>query len=134
MIAVRAPLDPSQLHLPHDMNYACHGSGRCCEDFWEIPLDAESLARLKALPLSSISPKFLDAGNYTEPSSRAECGLGLRRVDGRCTFLEPSRRCLLHSNFGPAVKPQTCIDFPFRYVQTPRGVFVGQRDLHSRSR
>jgi len=122
---VRQALDPGQLHLPEEMNFSCHNSGRCCEDFWEIPLDEESLARLKSLPLSSISPKYLDADHYTERGEGAQGGLALRRMSGRCIFLEPSRRCVIHANFGPAAKPQTCRDFPFRYVCTPGGVFVG---------
>lgn len=123
--ALRAPLDPRQIHLADGLSYACQYSGRCCEDFWEIPVDDESLARLKSLPLSSLSPKFLDPASYTEPGSGPKGAVGLRRVGGRCVFLDPGRRCLIHRHFGAAAKPQTCHDFPFRYIHTPRGVFVG---------
>jgi len=107
------------------MNFSCHNSGRCCEDFWEIPLDDESLARLKSLPLSSISPKFLDPDHYTESGKGPKGGAALRRITGRCVFLDPSRRCLIHRYFDAAAKPQTCQDFPFRYIRTPQGIFVG---------
>jgi len=120
-----AALDSAQLQLPENMNFSCHNSGRCCEDFWEIPLDERSFARLKSLPLSNISPKFLDPDLYTERAPDPKGGIALRRIAGRCIFLDPNRRCLIHSNFGAAAKPQTCQDFPFRYIRTPRGVFVG---------
>lgn len=122
---MRKPLDPAELRLPEKMSFSCYHSGRCCEDFWEIPLDEASLARLESLSLSAVSPKFSDAEHYTETSAGRRGDLSLRRVEGRCVFLDASRRCLIHSNFGAAAKPQTCRDFPFRYVCTPGGVFVG---------
>lgn len=121
----RGPLDPERLHLPEGMHFSCHHSGRCCEDFWEIPLDERSLDRLKSLPLDSISPEFVGPETYTEPSRGRPGKLALRRVDGRCVFLDPTRRCLIHKSFGAEAKPQTCRDFPFRYTITPRGVFLG---------
>jgi len=124
-VPTRAPLDSAQLHLPEGMSFSCHSSGRCCEDFWEIPLDEESLARLKSLPWSSISPEFLDPDHYTEPGTGPKGGVALRRMEGRCVFLDAARQCLIHHHFGAAAKPQTCHDFPFRYICTPRGVFVG---------
>jgi len=122
---LRPPLDPADLRLPEGMRFSCHQSGRCCEDFWEIPLDGASFERLKSLPLETISPRFAELAGYTEPACGRKGALGLRRVEGRCVFLDPDRRCLIHSRFGPAAKPQACLDFPFRYVCTPRGVFVG---------
>jgi Fe-S-cluster containining protein len=121
----RKPLDPSQIRLPEGMSFSCHGSGRCCEDFWEIPLDETSLARLRALPLSSVSPKFLDPDSFAKVSPGPRGGHCLKRIGGRCVFLDPGRRCLIHLSFGAAAKPQTCLDFPYRYIGTPRGVFVG---------
>ncbi len=120
-----ACLSPEQFHLPADFHFACHNSGRCCEDFWEIPLDETSLARLKQLPLSNLSPSFSDPAQYSEMSAGPKAGLSLRRVNGRCIFLDSARRCLIHAHFGAAAKPQTCQDFPFRYIRTPRGIFVG---------
>jgi Fe-S-cluster containining protein len=121
----RAPVDPTGFRLPEGWNYSCHHSGSCCEDFWEIPLDDISLARLNSLPLSSVSPKFLAPEHYTERSETRPEGLSLKRASGRCVFLDPARRCAVHGNFGAGAKPQTCQDFPFRYVCTPGGVYVG---------
>lgn len=121
----REPIEPEALHLPGGMRFSCHSTGRCCQDFWEIPLDRISLARLNSLPLSNLSAKFIDSEHFTEPSPGNPGGVALRRLEGRCVFLDGSRRCLVHKNFGAKAKPQTCIDFPFRYIQTPRGVFVG---------
>jgi len=123
---MRAPLDPATIRLPEGMRFSCHHSGRCCVDFWEIPLDPVSLERLKSLPLERISPEFSDPERYTETSAGRRGDISVRRREGgRCTFLDPACRCLLHSLFGAAAKPQTCHDFPFRYVCTPGGVFVG---------
>lgn len=124
-VATRKPLAPQDIHLPPGMQFDCHHSGRCCEDFWEIPVDRESLERLRSLPLSSMSPKFLAPDHYTEPRAGRPGELALHRIDGRCVFLTSGRRCVIHANFGGAAKPQTCQDFPYRYVCTPGGVYLG---------
>jgi Fe-S-cluster containining protein len=121
----RPAIDPAALRLPAGMNFSCHFSGRCCQDFWEIPLDEVSADRLKTLPMGSISPKFMDPARYTEPSACRPHGLAMRRHEGACVFMDGNRRCVIHGNFGAEAKPQTCQDFPFRYVRTPRGIFVG---------
>jgi len=121
----RRRLDPGALRLPDGMQFDCHHSGRCCEDFWEIPIDRDSLETIRSLPLSSISPKFLDPEHYTEPRLGRPGELALGRIERRCVFLTSGRRCVIHQNFGHAAKPQACRDFPFRYIETPGGVFVG---------
>lgn len=51
-----------------------------------------------------------------------------KRSCGSCFFLdegEAGGRCELHRRRGPQAKPTACLEFPFRAVETPGGVFVG---------
>lgn len=52
-------------------------------------------------------------------------GDALRQVDGRCVFLSPDRRCLIHAALGAEVKPKVCQQFPKRATLTEGGYRVG---------
>lgn len=49
----------------------------------------------------------------------------LPRAEGRCVFLEEERTCFLHRVFGANIKPNACVEFPYTFVETPAGTYVG---------
>lgn len=118
-----APEHP--LHLPADLGYECVQCGRSCTDFWEVPVEKAFEERLRdpRLPELIVPP----AAMPVVEDSRFRPGVRvLRRFEGgRCAFLGCDKLCGIHKTLGPEVKPQTCRDFPFRYITTPAGDYVG---------
>lgn len=119
-----APGPSGQLHLPAGMRYDCVQCGRGCRDEWEIRVDAKSEERLA--PLGIAAHQVRDPGAEPFRDSAIEPGARvLSRCGDACVFLRDDMKCSLHAALGPKQKPQSCIDFPFRHVETPAGSFVG---------
>ncbi len=111
------------LHLPPKMKYDCVMCGRGCADFWEIPVDEVSEQRLQPYNLKPHQQRLTESPPFVP--SEFDSGKALCRENDVCTFLKENKACALHEALGPKIKPQACIDFPFRYVQTPAGPYVG---------
>lgn len=45
----------------------------------------------------------------------------LRTVDGRCVFLRDDKLCAVHVLIGADAKPGFCREFPYHFVEDPRG-------------
>jgi hypothetical protein len=93
-------------------------------DFFEIPVDRASEDRLSAIDLKSQQQAALDE-NPIQPSQYDPMGRVLCRSNNACVFLTGQKTCALHRAYGPKNKPQACIDFPFTFVDTPRGAYAG---------
>lgn len=112
------------LRTPPGMKYECVNCGIGCREFSEIPVDDAAFERLSKLDLEKVQqgapgqPPFVP--DRKDPTKRVLCHTG-----EACVFLTPTRLCGLHREYGPENKPQACIDFPFRFVDTPAGTFVG---------
>lgn len=52
-------------------------------------------------------------------------GAVLRKVDGRCVFLDQDDRCRIHARFGAAAKPVVCRQYPVVAVLTEAGARIG---------
>jgi Fe-S-cluster containining protein len=115
---------PNQMHLPEGMAYTCIQCGRGCMDFFEIPVDAESEARLRKLDLKAQQQAVLDE-DPIQPSQFDPQGRTLCRSNNACVFLTGQKLCALHREYGLKNKPQACIDFPFTFVDTPHGAYAG---------
>jgi Fe-S-cluster containining protein len=117
-------VDGLPLHLPAAQHYECIQCGRSCGEFWEIRVEPEIAASIRARPADalaeasdpreSIAPSRFDAGRET-----------MRLVDGHCCMLTAGGLCALHKAFGEASKPNVCRSFPYRFIETPRGVHTG---------
>lgn len=116
--------DAPRLHLPPNQRYDCVMCGRGCSDFWEIPVDPASEERLAKYDLKPHQQRLRDEPPFV-PSEFDARDRALCREHDVCTFLTEDKKCALHAALGPREKPQTCIDFPFRYVDTPQGTFIG---------
>ncbi len=109
--------------------YRCQGSGACCTSGWEIPIEPDTEARLRAA---------LRSGRLRVPAAagdRAAAGSGSpglphgvlgRDACGRCLFLETvgGNRCAIHRQLGEDALPSACRHFPRVVRLTPRGVDV----------
>jgi hypothetical protein len=113
-----------RLHIPPGQHYDCVQCGRGCTDFWEIPVDEESERRLQRHDLAAHQQRAHGQTPFVD-SAFDKGGRALRRVGDFCTFLCDDRTCALHAALGPKEKPQVCIDFPYRFVDTPGGTFAG---------
>jgi Fe-S-cluster containining protein len=113
------------LQLPAEMRYSCLQCGRSCHIFDEIELDAESIDRLARIEATELLPPTLPLADPWVPGLVDPRKRILPRVDGHCGFLRDDCNCSIHEKHGGAAKPQTCQDFPFRYVETPGAIHVG---------
>lgn len=112
------------LHVPEGIRYDCVQCGRCCRAQWEIPVDTESEKRLAQYDLTALLPPEL-LGPYLIERKTEKADKVLLRHAGGCAFLAEDNLCRIHGAHGLASKPQACQDFPYRYVETPGGVFTG---------
>lgn len=122
------------LHLPEGQNYACVKCGRSCEMFDEVELDPQTQERwAEQLP----SEPTLDKSNPAEsskpiaiespwnPGKTTLRKKGENRAGNACCLLNDDRLCEAHCTLGEEAKPVVCRTFPYKFVDTPDGVYVG---------
>lgn len=115
----------SVFHLPEGIRYACQMEGLCCRDSWEIRVEADAAERVLGTDWRTCSSLDEKADSPFEPSRSNAKHLLFRRVGDACGFLGQDNRCRLHTRYGFEVKPHVCQRFPFRFIETPGGVYVG---------
>ncbi len=116
---------PENLHLPEGQNYDCLQCGDSCHIFWEIPVDAESERAMIALGAAEYLQRKPERGAFEASAFDSSKRVLCKATDGACVFLNGENLCALHAAKGPEAKPQACRDFPFRYVDTSNGEYVG---------
>ncbi|MCL5271091.1 MAG: hypothetical protein M1457_11225, partial [bacterium] len=118
------PAAANVLHLPPEVRHECIRCGHSCLEFHEFPGAgemAESVrARARELPNAPSG-----AGDPVAPSRFTRGGLTMRIDGGRCCMLTADRLCALHTAYGAEAKPSACRLFPYRFVQTPGGLYAG---------
>jgi Fe-S-cluster containining protein len=117
------------LLIPEGIRYNCQGCGRCCAG-WAVGLTEADYVRVKDVDWGSLHPDLAGKELFTHRQQEYEQGLSLyphhtkAREDGTCSFLI-NDLCFIHSTFGEATKPGMCKLFPYTFVPTPSGIFVG---------
>ncbi|MBP9092176.1 YkgJ family cysteine cluster protein [bacterium] len=119
-----AAIDQAQinrLHIPAGIRFECTRCANCCLS-WPVPLNEQDVKRLASalhcseaeLPVSFLSPAQRQAG-LVGFSRALE-----KRSDGRCSYLNDFA-CTLQD----VAKPGMCQLFPYSFLDTPEGTFVG---------
>ncbi len=111
----------SSLHIPRGIRFECTRCANCCLS-WPVPLNETDVKRLVGalsvseaeLPLSFLSVAEKQGGlvGFTRALEK--------RADGKCSYLDDSG-CSLHNT----AKPAMCQLFPYTFMDTPEGTFVG---------
>ncbi len=116
------------LHLPEGMAYTCHNEGVCCNVFDTIPVDAGVAATLSSFDSANINRVANNPADFMiavdNPAAPPPQKIA-RKACGECSMLTSEKLCAIHALAGEAAKPRVCQDFPWRYVETPDGVYVG---------
>ena len=115
----------AEVFLPPGVRYECVQCGECCRalEVWLTDAEAERVRGAQWPP--EIGPP----ANLT----RKLRGKGPHRwrlrplPDGACRFLTTDNLCVVHQRLGYAAKPFAGRLFPFSFVLTPIGTFVGVR-------
>ncbi|MBM4037642.1 MAG: YkgJ family cysteine cluster protein [Planctomycetes bacterium] len=133
------------LFLPPGVRYTCLCCGLCCRSL-EVTLTEAERERLSATGGTPVPPRTGSTGGAPPGSggtgilpvserlfarlrgARGKQAWRLRpRPDGSCPFLTDDNLCRVHAKLGYAAKPFAGRVFPFQFVVTPVGVFVGCR-------
>ncbi len=111
----------SPLHIPAAIRFECTRCAYCCLS-WPVPLNETDVKRLtgalavseEQLPLSFLSESERQGGlvGFTRALEK--------RPDGKCSYLIDSG-CSLQN----LAKPAMCQLFPYTFMDTPAGTFVG---------
>jgi Fe-S-cluster containining protein len=119
----REPATPGSdnLQVQPGMVYTCQNSAVCCRTFETIPLDPRAAANIE----SAAFQREFQPADKTSPGLSSHQSHLARTACGDCVMLTGDHLCAIHSILGAEAKPQVCQDFPFRYVETPGGTFVG---------
>lgn len=114
------------LHLPAELHYECIRCGRSCGEFWEIPVDSREAERIRSLAPDSLGPAgAADPRDALVENPWSPGTLMMRQAGGRCGLQRADGLCALHAAHGLAAKPNICQSFPYKFIETPGGVFVG---------
>jgi len=124
-------MSSAEIHVPKGIAFTCHNSGVCCRVFDSIPVNDSSQMAIAAIDKSMLNAR---AGNpaelepvITSPERDEAPRLARKQHNGcqSCALLTEDNLCAVHALAGEAAKPRACQDFPWRYVETPGGVYVG---------
>ncbi|HUT36754.1 MAG TPA: YkgJ family cysteine cluster protein [Planctomycetota bacterium] len=111
------------LFLPPGVRYTCLRCGLCCRSL-EVTLTEAERERLLATGGTPVAARLFARLR----GARGKQAWRLRpRPDGSCPFLGDDGLCQVHATLGYAAKPFAGRVFPFQFVVTPVGVFVGCR-------
>jgi len=117
-----------ELVMPPGVRYTCLRCGACCRTL-EVTLTDAERERLLAQDWSAEVPGFTQGRVFAR--RRGAVGKQVWRLrprpDGACVFLTDEGLCRVHARLGYAAKPFAGRIFPFGFVVTPVGVFVGCR-------
>ncbi|MBI3723167.1 YkgJ family cysteine cluster protein [bacterium] len=126
------------LKLLPGAKYACQASGFCCQSSYSFgPVEDHVRLRVLQEDWSSEIPEVRERFGGDQKKLFVQQGKlhFLTPVQGRCVFLSPDRKCLIHKKLGYEAKPLICRVFPFVFVGAPDGVYVSLRfecrTLHS---
>ena len=119
--------------IPDESNYDCQMCGKCCLDFWDIPIDDESYEQLNKVHWSEYDKRFdritpfIEVDKKDQKQSLGDEGYqySFQMINNKCCFLASNNQCLIHTHLGHNIKSQICKEFPFRFIDTPRGVYLG---------
>lgn len=117
------------LVIAEDVRYNCQGCGRCCTG-WAVGMTEEDYAKVKDVDWGSLHPDLANKELFVHREQEFAQGLSVyahhtkARADGSCPFLIENR-CFIHSTLGEENKPRMCQLFPYTFVATPSGIFVG---------
>ena len=117
------------LVIPDGVNYNCQGCGRCCCG-WAVGLTNEDYDKVKDVDWAQKYPQLADKELFVHRESEFAAGTSLyahftkTQPDGACSFLIDNR-CVIHSTLGEENKPRMCQLFPYSFVPTPSGIYVG---------
>ena len=109
-----------ELDLLPGERFSCHGSGSCCQIYWEIDAPPAVQAFIDAMPWAAIGAPHLEG--YQLPA-KGEDRVSVKKAGQRCTFLDDDLRCRIHATLGTPVF-SACVAFPYRFAETPDGVAV----------
>ncbi len=116
------------LFLPPGVRYTCLRCGLCCRSL-EVTLTEAERERLAARDWTAELPRYSPRGLFARlRGARGKQAWRLRpKPDGCCPMLTDDKLCRVHAKLGYAAKPFAGRVFPFQFVVTPVGVFVGCR-------
>lgn len=126
---VRLPTEELPLLIPEGIRYNCQGCGRCCSG-WSVGLTDADYSRVKDIDWGSLHPLLKDRELFIHREEEYKDGTAMYphftnpRSDGTCPFLIDNL-CFIHGTLSEPEKPGTCQIFPYSYVETPTGIYMG---------
>jgi Fe-S-cluster containining protein len=108
--------------IPRDLRWSCHACAKCCSSGLELgPVEPDVITQLLD---SDIRQQWGPAAHGFHETRTGEDGSAyhvLRQNDGRCVFLRDDDLCAVHALLGPDAKPGFCREFPYLFVDDPKG-------------
>lgn len=120
---------PLPLLIPQGIRYNCQGCGRCCTGY-AAGLSEADYQRIKDFDWGSHYPQLAGKELFSHREKEHAAGLSLyphhtrTNEKGECIFLIDNL-CSIHSTLGELEKPGMCKLFPYTFVPTPSGIYVG---------
>jgi len=118
----------SDFHIPTFVNYDCELCGWCCKQY-DITFSEAEYKRLSSHDWGKLEPDMAGQ-DWCAPyhNRRSPDSYRLRyKPEGGCVFLADDNKCRMHAHVGELAKALGCCVFPFTFVRTPSGVYVGGR-------
>jgi len=105
------------------LKWACRGCAACCSSGFELgPVEDEVIDDLTASGITELWPAAAEAPwHHQRPGPDGRPLTFLRQRGGRCIFLRDDDLCAVHALLGADRKPGFCREFPYHFVEEPRG-------------
>lgn len=110
------------VRVPSGARWSCHACGACCRLFQLGPVEPHIIEGLKAHEIEAAWAPAAAQPWYEARETPAGTQYFLAKVDGACIFLKEDNLCAVHGLFGAEAKPSFCREFPFHFVQDPKGL------------
>jgi Fe-S-cluster containining protein len=118
----------SQLRIPEGINYECEGCGKCCSG-WTVPMTQVDYERITTVDWGEVDSQykgktmFVPLKKYESAGTPYSYKISETGASGTCPFLR-NNLCFIHGHKGATFKPAMCQLFPYRFNETPSGVYT----------
>ncbi len=115
------------MHLPKKVKFECVMCGKCCKTL-DVTVSSNFYKKANKEDWGKIHPKLKDKTIFRPFKSRSSPHTHrITHTPGEgCIFLEDNK-CIMHAAKGEAYKPIACRQFPYVFIETLGGTYVGCR-------
>lgn len=112
----------SEIRVVPGVRWSCHATGFCCHHYVLGPVEPEIIAGLQRRGAETLTSAAGAGPWFTTRPGVPGTEYYLAKTDDHCVFLRQDGLCSIHAAWGSEAKPAFCREFPFYFVEDPKGL------------